>query len=489
MTTITSVRNLRLKFPGAESLLFRDFSLSFRKGEKVLIIGPSGSGKSTLLQVLTGLIPNSIEVPIKAEKIQVPSSWGFLFQDPDTQFCMPFVDEELAFVLENLQVPQEKMRDRMLHYLKQVGLHLEDIHTNINKLSGGMKQRLAIASVLALEPEVLFLDEPTAMLDPDGTKEVWDTIKSIGEDKTLIIVEHQIDHIVAFVDRVILLNDQGSIVADGPSETVFKENKQFLIDKGIWYPNVWKDYLASTNKKAPVKSVKEEDRPSLHVSKFVGFRGKEQKIAIDNACVYPGEWITVIGKNGAGKSTLLHALMQLVKSKGDYRIFEQKYQEIDTFTNFLTFVFQNPEFQFVTNSVYDEIAFTLRLEKWPEDRIVERVNKLIEIFHLRNVRENHPYQLSMGQKRRLSVAAAIVKEQPILLLDEPTFGQDAKNTFGMLEQLEQLREKGTIIIMVTHDLSIVEYFATRVWTISEGRLVEDCSSLVYKNKNKQEIVL
>ncbi len=148
MNRIAFVNNLRLKFPGEESLLFRDLSLSLYQGEKVLFLGPSGCGKSTLLQVLSGLIPQAVEVPIKAEEIQVPDSWGFVFQDPDTQFCMPYVDEEMAFVLENLQVPREQMPEKIVHYLNMVGLHFEEIHRSIQTLSQGMKQRLALASIL-----------------------------------------------------------------------------------------------------------------------------------------------------------------------------------------------------------------------------------------------------------------------------------------------------------------------------------------------------
>ncbi|MCS0543450.1 energy-coupling factor ABC transporter ATP-binding protein, partial [Aeromonas veronii] len=170
MESIAILENLRLTFPGDKSLLFKDFSCHIKKGEKILILGPSGCGKSTILQVLSGIIPNSIELPMKVNKLQIPEEWGYVFQDPDSQFCMPYVDEELAFVLENLQIPRDQMDERIKSLLEQVGLNLEDIHTNIQTLSGGMKQRLAIASVLALEPDVLFLDEPSSMLDPEGTK-------------------------------------------------------------------------------------------------------------------------------------------------------------------------------------------------------------------------------------------------------------------------------------------------------------------------------
>ncbi|MFC7063485.1 ABC transporter ATP-binding protein [Halobacillus seohaensis] len=478
MTSIASMTNMRLKFPGVESLLFKDFSISLNKGEKVLILGPSGSGKSTLLQVLTGLIPNTVDVPMKAEELVIPDSWGFLFQDPDSQFCMPYVDEEIAFVLENLQIPREKMEKYIEYYLQQVGLDIDEIHTKIQMLSGGMKQRLAIASVLALEPEVLFLDEPTAMLDPEGTKRVWDTIKDVGEDKTVVIVEHKIEQIVDFIDRVILLGENGEIIADGSKQEVFDQYKQVLIDQGIWYPNVWEDYVEGKRRDIPKIEINEE-KSSIHLSHFSGYRGKEKTINVKQADAHPGEWITVLGENGAGKSTLLLALMNLIKTKGTYYVLEQSHKKIKNIADYVTFVFQNPEFQFITNSVYEEVAFSLQLEKWGEEEISKRVNELLRVYHLEDHQQNHPYQLSIGQKRRLSVAASIVKEQSVLLLDEPTFGQDAKNTFAILEQLEQLRAEGTTIIMVTHDLNIVKHFATTVWKINNGELTKESSSSDY----------
>lgn len=473
MTTIASMTNMRLKFPGVDSLLFEDFSLSFEKGEKVLILGPSGSGKSTLLQVLTGLIPNAVDVPMKADALTIPESWGFLFQDPDSQFCMPYVDEEIAFVLENLQIPREKMDHYIDYYLQQVGLDFSDTHTKIQTLSGGMKQRLAIASVLALEPEMLCLDEPTAMLDPEGTKLVWDTIKNVGEEKTVIIVEHKIEQVVDFVDRVILLDEKGTIIADGPKQKVFDQHHHVLIEQGIWYPRVWEDYMQEKDRHIPPPINTANAKPAVHLSDFSAFRGKVSALHVEEARSHPGEWITVLGKNGAGKSTLLLAMMNLIKTSGTYYILDQDYKRIKHMAEYVSFVFQNPEFQFVTNSVYEEIAFSLHLAKWEQETISKRVNQMLKIYHLEEHKNTHPYQLSMGQKRRLSVAASIVKEQPIIFLDEPTFGQDAKNTFAILEQLEQLRAQGTTIIMVTHDLNIVKYFATKVWEMDNGKLVKE----------------
>lgn len=164
MTSLIHIEQLRLKFPGAEKRLFTDVSLSIKKGEKVLLLGPSGCGKSTLLQVMAGIIPRSLDVPMKASKLHIPNRVGYVFQDPDAQFCMPYVDEEMAFVLENLGVPRAEMEEKIAHMLRLVRLRLPHVHVPIQTLSGGMKQRLAIASVLALEPDVLCLDEPTAFL-------------------------------------------------------------------------------------------------------------------------------------------------------------------------------------------------------------------------------------------------------------------------------------------------------------------------------------
>ncbi|NEU30533.1 ABC transporter ATP-binding protein [bacterium LRH843] len=468
------VSNLRLKFPGESSLIFRDLSFAVSKGEKVLLLGPSGSGKSTLLQVLSGIVPHSIEVPLKHDSITLPESWGFVFQDPDTQFCMPYVDEELAFVLENLNVPRREMDPLIKQAMASVGLRLAESHTLIQNLSQGMKQRLALASVLLLQPDVLFLDEPSALLDPEGTTQIWESVKEAAADKTVIIVEHKIDHIADWVDRVVLFNHEGEIIADGLPPVIFETYKKELIQYGIWYPNVWDDYVASPDFKQMNVPAPKRENPVIRLQDFTGYRGKEEKINIEKADIYAGSWITIVGENGVGKSTFLLALMHLLRTEGHYEINGQKIdleQRKKQPPAELSLVFQNPELQFVTNSVFDEVAFSFRLLGMNESDIRAKVTDLLQLFHLTVGEERHPFQLSMGQKRRLSVATALAQGGKVLLLDEPTFGQDARNTFAILERLEQLRREGTTIVMVTHDLKIVEHFATEVWTIDEGKLV------------------
>ncbi|MBD8497419.1 ABC transporter ATP-binding protein [Paenibacillus arenosi] len=483
-----SITNLRLKFAGESSFIFKDLSFSVPQGQKVLLLGPSGCGKSTLLQVLSGIIPASIEVPMKVDAIQKSDSWGFVFQDPDTQFCMPMVDEELAFVLENLSIPREQMEPGMTRVLEMVGLHLDELHVPIQSFSQGMKQRLALATVLLLNPEVLFLDEPSALLDPDGTIQIWKAIKNVASEKTVIIVEHKIEHVISFVDRVVLFNDQGAIIADHTPDFVFSNYKEKLIQYGIWYPDVWKDYsqsdtyLSIMNEKhlysqsPSIPTLLRKQPPLLWLHQFAGYREKQRRIYVREAAVHTGEWIAITGENGAGKSTFLLSLMQLLQTDGTYVI--EGHSIVQTHSRLkkhappsqLAFVFQNPEMQFVTDSVYDEIAFALQLDNQPQKEIDRIVKEMLLSFHLHVNEDRHPYQLSIGQKRRLSVASAIIQNQPILLLDEPTFGLDAKSTFAMLEQLEQLRADGVSILMITHDPNIIQYFCDQVWDIREGKL-------------------
>src|SRR5690606_477463 len=238
------VTKLRAKYSGEKQLIFNDLTLSIPHGQKLLLLGPSGCGKSTLLQIISGIIPGAVQIPLLAEQITKPESWGFVFQDPDTQFCMSYVDEELAFVLENQLIPQEQMKQLIEEALEHVQLHLPKLHTPIAELSQGMKQRLALAAVLLLKPDVVFLDEPSALLDPEGKQYIWETIRSTLAQHTVIVVEHHIDGILDWFDRVVVLNRLGDIIADGHPSHVFAEQKSFLMQEGIWYPNIWEEYFS-----------------------------------------------------------------------------------------------------------------------------------------------------------------------------------------------------------------------------------------------------
>ncbi len=475
-----SITRLRLKFPGEQELLFHNMSLTVRKGEKMLLLGPSGCGKSTLLQVLSGLIPRTIEVPMKCDAAVIPSLSGIVFQDPDTQFCMSYADEELAFVLENNQVPREQMPSRIRELLMQVGLPTDDIHMPIASMSQGMKQRLAIASVLAMKPEVLFLDEPTALLDEEGTTQVWDTIRNISADQTLVIVEHKINEIVHDVDRIVVLSAHGEIIADGSAEEVFHTHRQALSEYGVWYPGVWDESSSPRWNESMIqqKGVLLADCPStltrttnlLELEHFSGLRGVSSVIYVEQALVQPGDWIGVIGENGAGKSSLLLSMMRLLRTQGRYCVDGIEVGTTEQLAERIGFAFQNPELQFVANTVRRELEYSLPKGLFTAEQRGQRVNRMLVQFGLERLDERHPYQLSLGQKRRLSIATAMIRKPEVLLLDEPTFGQDARNTFVMLDMLEQLRAAGTAIVMVTHDPEIVRRYCTDIWRIQKGEL-------------------
>lgn len=456
--------------------MFNDVSLSINEGEKVLLLGPSGCGKSTLLHVLSGVIPRSVDVPMRVSSVEICESYGYVFQDPDSQFCMPFVDEELAFVLENLRTPREEMKGEIRFLLSEVGLELDDPHTKISTLSGGMKQKLAIASALALNPGTLFLDEPTSLLDEESTESVWETIKGTCKHKTLVVVEHKLDHVLEIIDRIILFDADGTILADGKKAWILHHYKETLKSLGVWYPGAWDEYLASRTQ----REIPSFGPVAAKIENFRGYIQRKEKIHLPRAVIHRGEWVVITGRNGAGKSTLLHSFMKFILTTGTYELsgIQVKGKKVP---KECAFVFQNPELQFVTHSVFDEVAYSYRLENLDEERVEKRVEELLERFKLSPYKDHHPYSLSMGQKRRLSVAASTVSSKEILLLDEPTFGQDAHNTFSLIEMLQTLQRKGSAILMVTHDERIIHHFATRVWTIEKGRLIRDVAVNVGDN--------
>ena len=457
------VKNLRLKYPNGDRKIFDNLNIEINDKEKVLLLGPSGSGKSTLLNVLSGIVPNLIELPMKYDELHIDRQSGVIFQDPDTQFCMPKVYEELAFVLENRKIPRSEMDNEIKKALESVNLKVSD-QTYVNHLSGGMKQKLAIVETILQRAKTLFLDEPTAMLDVQATEDLWKKLIELWDDQTVLIVEHKVEHIWQHVDRVLLMNYEGEIIADGTPQHILNDYEHLLTEYGVWHPKAWNN--------AP-RPINLGDQPSHTLFKFEQgqiVRGKQTLFSIDELELHKGEWLTITGKNGAGKTSLLESILQLIKYKGRMTYKNEELKKIKQAAKHMYLVYQNPELQFITNSVYDEIY--IHYNHLDPENAEQETTQLLKLLHLDQVKNHHPFEISTGQKRRLRVATALSSKAQIVLLDEPTFGLDSHNTFQLIKLFQERVKQGQTIVMVTHDSEIIRRYPTRRLHVEDGILKE-----------------
>lgn len=460
---VMDIANLRLRFDGEEENLFHGLDIRVEEGEKVLLLGPSGSGKSTLLNIMGGLIPRVIEIPMKADRLQISDDGAYVFQDPDSQFTMPTVGEELGFVLENKGVRQSEMKQKFTAVLEAVGLDVS-FGKDIQELSGGMKQKLAIASALLQDSHTLFLDEPASMLDEESARHVWDTVESIWDNRTVVIIEHRVEYIWDKMDRVILMDDSGGIVCQGTPEDMLTNHGKLLTAFGVWHPRSWEN--------APVfQRAKSSEQTLLEAQSLDVRRGEDTILKVDRLKIRKGEWVTIEGANGTGKTSLLLALMKLIPSAGGLYYRGKKIRKTKDIAGGVYPVFQNPELQFITNKVFDEVFINLEMH-FDKTEAMRQTGKILEKFGLSAVSHLHPLEISTGQKRRLSVATAAGGVPEIIMLDEPTFGLDQRQTFRMLELFSEMTGAGTSIVMITHDEEIKRRYPSRRLLIEDGRLTE-----------------
>ncbi|MDP3104097.1 MAG: energy-coupling factor transporter ATPase [Candidatus Methanoperedens sp.] len=370
-------------------------------------------------------------------------------------------------------------------------------------LSGGEKQRTAIAGVLSMEPKILILDEPTSDLDPAGTKQVLETVKRLNKDRaiTIILIEHKIDEVVGLADRTIVM-DRGKIVLDGKTCDVFNRNLDILERIGIYPPHLIRlsrklgvkpsykeiySYLNSLN--GSFKGFSEEsptEKPSTKIIfedvRFNYLNGTPVLRGI-NLEIKKGEFIALIGSNGCGKTTLLSCLIGFIKpSKGRILIDGQDIKNLNVaeLAVKVGYLFQNPDLQLFTDTVAEEIGFGLKNRSQANDDINKKVAQALEIMELSKYRDRHPHSLSRGQRQRLAVASILSMEQDILVLDEPTTGQDRGHLSKFLGQMKKLNDAGKTIIMITHDMSVVAEYARRTIVMEEGKILMDgCTREVF----------
>ena len=460
---------------GRSNWALNNLDLAIAPGERVLLLGASGSGKSTLLQGFAGLLDSSEDGDEKgrllvdgAPPAQRRRRIGMVLQNPDSQVILSRVGDDVAFGMENFNVAREAIWPRVRRALTAVGLELPLLRDTA-QLSGGQQQRLALAGVLAMNPGLILLDEPTANLDPAGVLEVRNAVAVAVEQTvaTLIVIEHRTAVWLPVVDRVIVLGDGGQVVADGPPDETIAGQRDQLSRAGVWVPGA--DLPQITRHRAPGPSLL--NATDLSVGYPAGGQSEELNFDINRATT-----TIVTGPNGAGKSALALTLGGLLPPRGgrleaqsgfaptDHRRAPIGWRSRELLTR-IGSVFQNPEHQFLAGNVYDELALGLRALNHGRNKgdaaVAKTCDELLDRLHLNHLAEVNPYTLSGGEKRRLSVATVLAAQPDLIILDEPTFGQDRNTWDELVHLLAEIANDGTAVVAITHDLDFAGLLADR----------------------------
>lgn len=461
---------------GRKNAALSGVDLDIAPGERVLVLGPSGSGKSTLMGGLAGLLGGAEEGEATGTltvdgvaPADARGRVGLLMQDPEAQVVLARVGDDVAFGMENLGVAREEIWPRVADSLNAVGLDVP-LHHSTTELSGGQKQRLALASILAMGPGLLLLDEPTANLDPSGVAEVRAAVEAVVErtGATVVVVEHRVDVWASLVDRVIVVAD-GAIAADGPLREVLAQQGDALRERGIWLPG--DDVAAEVGPAPEVAPASSEDAPIARVTDLtIGYdKASPVRSGID-LTLERGVSTCIVGANGAGKSTFALTLAGLLPplegtvevetsdgTAGDPHEWSSK-----QLLGRMSMVFQEPEYQFLAATVAEELAIGPRAAGMSEEEIAPLVDEHLEALGLTKLARANPMTLSGGEKRRLSVATALISAPELLILDEPTFGQDRGTWLGLVRLLRSALERGVTLVSITHDPAFVAAMGQRV---------------------------
>lgn len=490
----------------------KHINLTIYEGEKVLLIGPSGSGKSTLGQCLNGIIPNiykgqaSGQLLIKGQPAFDTSIYdksnlvSTVLQDTDGQFIGLSVAEDLAFALENDMVALPLMREKVLRWAKQLDLE-QLLDHRPQDLSGGQKQRVSLAGVLIDESPILLFDEPLANLDPKSGQDTIDLIDQIHREAatTTIIIEHRLEDVLYRpVDRVVLVND-GQILFNGAPDDLLKT--ELLAENGIREPlyitalrQLGFDVASATHLADLIKleltglsqnltEQKAEQVDSRHEALLeldhVSFAYQNDRPILRDISlkIFKGERIAIVGKNGAGKSTLAKALCRFIDTEGEYhwQVQDIKGDSIKERAERIGYVLQNPNQMISTTMIFDEVALGLRLRGLAEAEIEERVHAVLKTCGLYAFRSWPISALSFGQKKRVTIASILVLNPEIILLDEPTAGQDQRHYTEMMDFLDELNQQGHTIIMITHDMQLMLDYSDRAIVVVDGQVLADQS--------------
>ncbi|WP_022881044.1 ABC transporter ATP-binding protein [Gryllotalpicola ginsengisoli] len=460
---------------GRRAWAVRELDLDIAPGERVLLLGASGSGKSTLLAALAGVLGGADEGEERGALLvdgrrpeEQRGRIGLVLQDPDAQQVLARVGDDVAFGLENLGVPRDELWRRVQDALDAVGLAVP-LRRSSAELSGGQKQRLALAGVIAMRPGLLLLDEPTANLDPHGVAEVREAVERVADDTgaTVLVVEHRVEVWQDFATRVIVLGGDGELQADGDPARVLVERADELAAAGVWLPG---RRVLDEPSQRPVGA------PLLTAHALAVGHGRTPVASGLSLTLGAGEAVVVTGPNGSGKSTTALTLGGLLRPlggevaaapalAGDAGPAPIAWSSRQLLTR-IGSVFQNPEHQLLAASVRGELAVGPRALGLPDAEVASRVEELLARLRLDPLADANPYTLSGGQKRRLTVGTALATRPQLLLLDEPTFGQDAVTWAELVLLLRELADAGDAILAVSHDPELARALGAREWPLA-----------------------
>ena len=518
MDKYISFNQFTFQYDAQAEATLKDISFDIVKGEKVLILGPSGSGKSTLAQCLNGIIPNihkgqaKGQVRIDGQDIFKQSiydksqSVSTVLQDPDGQFIGLTVAEDLAFALENDCADQSEMKDKVALWAERLDL-TSLLNHRPQDLSGGQKQRVSLAGVLIDESPILLFDEPLANLDPKSGQETIDLIDKIHKEvgATTIIIEHRLEDVLYRpVDRILLVND-GTLLFNGSPDELLSST--LLLENGIREPlyvtvlrqlrfdtrdaeNLSQlDALDLSDLVLPDRVLKDKrDSSSDSILKVEGLSvsyGDNPAIIEDMSfSLKKGERLAIVGKNGAGKSTLAKALCGFVPSQGKltYKGQDISQDSIAERSERIGFVLQNPNQMISQTMIFDEVALGLRLRGIEETEVEERVHEVLKTCGLYSFRKWPISALSFGQKKRVTIASILVLKPEIIILDEPTAGQDYKTYTDIMNFLDSLQKQGHTIVMITHDMQLMLEYSDRCLVVVEGKIIADDNPVTILNQ-------
>lgn len=511
-----SLSSVNFSYNGSDMPALKDIDLRIGRGEFVLITGESGSGKSSLCRVINGLIPHfhggvisgHVEVaglnPLQSSPGLMAKRVGTVFQDPDNQLVTSDVCHEICFGMENLAFSREVIADRLDESLELLDIkHLRN--RPVAQLSGGEKQRTAIASVLALRPDILLLDEPTSQLDPAGSQRLLESMHRLNRELglTVIVVEHRLEKVIQYADRLVIM-EKGAVLVNQPARSAMGKSDYALEECGISLPPVvelYRDLVARGVKLDAVPlSVEEGLRvfkkilsaplpdPPVEVGRNnnavavemngVSFCYQNQKTVLENINlnIKQGEVVAIIGNNASGKTTLLKLINGLLKpSSGSIKIFgtDTSGLSVAELAATIGVVFQNPGDHLFSDTAEEEIAFGLKIRGVAPGEIKARVRSILSRFKLESCRGRSPNELSLGEKQRLAMASIMVYEPPVLLLDEPYRGADNPTRKNLKTMLRDYVSRGGTVVMVTHDVEMVAEYAQRVVMMDRGRIIAD----------------